>query len=73
MIKVRTQFEHTRPIDSDDKYYVVKIKTHDGMEADVGWIDKSFIKEKFLSNFKGIEIKNVRELSKEDYYNEKNK
>ena len=65
------QAKHTRPIDKEDKYYLVKVEFGLG-SMDIGWIEKEWNKEQFESA-SGRTVISYQELSKEDYYKQKNK
>jgi len=67
-LKVRVDYRHTREIDNNDKYYVVKCLFQKEQEMEVGWIDKSFDKEKFLKDTDDLEIIEVIEFADKSEY-----
>lgn len=78
ILDVKISVKHERPIDEKDKYFYVKILAKfegidDPIDAEIGWIDKVFDREKFLLKTKNLpyeiaRIVSVEELSKNKYY-----
>lgn len=70
VVQVSIQHKHKRPIVEDDLYFVVRcsFKVHGFVlqEAEVGWIDKKFDKDKFEEASKSKYISH-KQLSKSDY------
>lgn len=65
MIKFRFQNAHTRPIDCDDRYFIVKVEFLFGT-MEIGWIEKEWNKEQF-EKISGKKVISFEEFSKEEY------
>lgn len=74
-IEVKQDFEHTRPIDDKDKFFIVKMRLDNEYLSEAGWIEKTFVKEDFIKKFpykkfNKIEILNIIEFTDINKYNE---
>ena len=72
-IIINKEIKHTRKIDCNDKFFVVKINVDNKYRIDAGWIEKEFIKEDFIEKFtylkfNKIEILNIIEFTDYEKY-----
>ena len=76
MIKIYKGFEQPRPIEENDKFFIIFLS--DGVnECQIGWIEKYLnlaeIHTKLPDYLNSFEITGHRELSKRKYYKFKNR
>jgi len=60
-------FKHDRSLDEADRYFVVHVLINGSINASVGYIEKSFIKDDFVNNFDQIKFDTIKILKVIEY------
>jgi|CoawatStandDraft_6_1074263.scaffolds.fasta_scaffold368775_1 hypothetical protein len=50
-VELRKQYERTREIDNDDKFFIVWVLEDGKYKTRAGWIEKEFIEEDFVDAY----------------------
>jgi len=64
------KFKRIRDIDDNDKFFIVKLISDNGIECKAGWIEKDFIENDFMKFFreKGLKFDIVDIIEFADYH-----